>query len=494
MNKRKKQKRFFLRYWDKLILSFLTLTYILTFSFLSVKRHFAFASNFDLSNMDNTMWNTLHGNFFSLRIADTLVSRFSIHSDLILVFLSPIYLVYDYTRALLITQSILIGLGALPVYFISVKLLKNRVLSLAVVLQYLLNPSLQWTNIYDFHGVSLAIPFLLSTFYFALVKKWKWYLVFALLSVITKEQISLVVALIGLVTFFVFKEKKYGAITFLGGILWFCSMVFIIMPYFSPIGSHWGFSLFSQAYDPAAGNQLGTIQHFNFNRFFDFQILEYYKKLLEPYGFTSLLGLPWILLSLPDLAINVLSYHRAMQTITYHYGSGIIPGLTIASIYGMSYVANVVRKNKHTSGYSEVILLGLTIVVLFFAIKFNYFYSPLPTTPSCWCFIYNVTDEDKAFKKVLNRIPSDAKVTASLEVRPHVNHRHEVYSVPSATPSADFIALITQNRIIGNYEPKEYENKLIPILLSNNTHEVLYKSKNFYLFRKKDSMFNLLNN
>ena len=160
----------------------------------------------------------------------------------------------------------------------------------------------------------------------------------------------------------------------------------------------------------------------------------------------------------------------------------------------MSYVDNVVRKNKHTSGYSEVILLGLTIVVLFFAIKFNYFYSPLPTTPSCWCFIYNVTDEDKAFKKVLNRIPSDAKVTASLEVRPHVNHRHEVYSVPSATPSADFIALITQNRIIGNYEPKEYENKLIPILLSNNTHEVLYKSKNFYLFRKKDSMFNLLNN
>lgn len=492
MSKKKKQKGFFLRYWDKLILSFLTATYILIFSFLSVKRHFAFASNFDLSNMDNTMWNTLHGNFFSLRIADTIVSRFSIHSDLILIILAPIYLVYDHTRALLILQSVFLGLGAIPVYLIGVKLLKNKVLSLAMVVVYLLNPGLQWTNIYDFHGVSLATPILLATFYFALTKHWKLYWIFVFLSIITKEQISLVIAILGLVLFFVFKERKRGLLSFGLGIVWFVTMVFVVIPHFSPSGSNWGFSLFSPSYSLPEQSASLVLSRLDYTSFFTKEAFQYYNKLLEPYGYTSLLGFPWILLSAPDLGINVLSHHGAMKTITYHYDSGIIPGLIIASFYGIAFIANWLRKNKYTKGYSEIILFSITGIIFLLAFRFNYFYSPLPTTPGCWCFIYNVSDDDKAFKKMLERIPPDAKVTASLEVRPHVNHRHEVYSVPSATPSADFIALITQNRIIGNYEPKEYENRLIPALLSSNTHEVLYKSKNFYLFRKKDSTFNLL--
>jgi hypothetical protein len=150
----------------------------------------------------------------------------------------------------------------------------------------------------------------------------------------------------------------------------------------------------------------------------------------------------------------------------------------------MRYVFHLAQKIKPVKKYTKALLYVVCLMTIAFALRFNYHYSPLPTTPSCWCFIYNVTDEDKAFEKALQSLPPDASITASLEVRPHVNHRKEAYFVPSATNSAQFIALITQNRIIGNYESKNYENKLIPILLSDKNHLVRFRSEHFYLFEK----------
>lgn len=473
-------------YWSLVILSLLSLVYIVTFSLLSVRRHLAFASNFDLANMDHTMWNTLHGNFFSFRLGDEIVSRFMIHADLILVLLSPIYWVWNAPRALLVTQSIFLGLGAFPVYFIAMKVLKNKLLSLGIVVLYLLNPGLQWSNIYDFHGVTLAVPLLLATFYFLITKRWMLFVLFAFLSIITKEQISLVIAMMGLLLFFVFKERKIGTVTFLASIGWFIVMVFIIMPLFSPTGTHWGLNLFTNPVTPIQNvKDAASLPKFDFYNFITPDSIQYYKNLIEPFGFLPLLGFPWLIISSPDLFINVLSYHAAMKSIRFHYDSGVIPGIVIATIYGLSYIKIVIEKAQFLRRYSFFLLFGLVGIALLSAARFNYFYGPLPTTPSCWCFIYNVTEEDREFKRILNQIPPESRVTASLEIRPHVNHRREVYSIPSATQSADFIALITQNRIIGNYEPKEYENKLIPILLSNPQYEVVHKSEHFYLFKRR---------
>ncbi len=57
-------RKFFGRYWDRVILGVFVLVYIGTLATLSVLRHDSFASNFDLSNMDHTLWNTLYGEFF----------------------------------------------------------------------------------------------------------------------------------------------------------------------------------------------------------------------------------------------------------------------------------------------------------------------------------------------------------------------------------------------------------------------------------------------
>lgn len=474
-------KQYLKQHWDKVALTLFTCLYIVTLSTLSILRHDAFASNFDLTNMDHTLWNTLHGEFFSLRFHENYASRLSVHADFILILLSPLYLIWDDVRILLIAQSFFLGIGAFPTYLLARKIIKDKFISLSIAFVYLINPQMMWTNIYDFHPVSLIVPFFLFAFYFAYIKKWGRYFLFVVLAILTKENQSLNIAILGLAVCVAFRKWKIGLITFGGGILWFIVMVFVIMPMFSPGSVHWALEEYEQQSIPSPlAENLNPI-NFLHTFFLEKDTLSYYSLLFKPFAFLPLLGLPWMSLSLPSIAINVL---RDTKTITFHYGTGIIPSLVIASIFAFSYISFFVKRIKRIKPYTRYILYTICVGMLIIALRVNYNYSPLPTTPSCWCFIYNVTEEDKAFEKALQTVPKNASITASLEVRPHVNHRTNVWSVPSATNSAQFVALTTQNRIIGNYELKTYENQIIPLLLASDNHKVVFKSEHFYLFEK----------
>ena len=470
--------RFLVKHWDKVVLASLITLYIVTLGTLSVLRHNAFASNFDLSNMDHTIWNTLYGNFFSLRFHDNYVSRLSVHADFILILLTPLYLIWDNVRILLISQSVFLGIGALPTYLLAYRILKDKLISLTIVAIYLLNPQMMWTNIYDFHPVALVVPFFLFAFYFALTKRWIWYWIFVFLAILTKENQSLNIAMMGVVIFFVLRQRAVGAATFVGGVCWFVLMVFVIMPHFSANGVHWALADYEQDLPSLVTNSINPINLF-YLFVLDSKSHDYYHLLLKPYSYISLIGFPALVLSIPSLVINVL---RDTRSINFHYGTGLIPGLTISAILGLKYISEFLEKLRIKN--PRIILYALCFGMVLYALRTNYHYSPLPTTPSCWCLIYRVSEEDLAFENALQNIPKDASVTASLEVRPHVNHRKNVWFVPSATESARFIALIRQNRIVGNYEPKDYENRLIPVLLSSKEHRVAFRSEHFYLFER----------
>lgn len=495
----KKRLSILVRNWDLFLLFFFTLTYILIFSNLSILRHNAFASSFDLANMSQTVWNTLHGRPFQLSGAESTISRFSIHADLILVMLSPFYLLWERAATLLIIQSVLLGLGAIPVYFLSRKILSRRshfsdlqskVGALSLVLAYLLNPGMEWINIYDFHGVSLAIPFLLSAFYFAYQKRWMGYTTFVFLAILTKEEISLFIAMMGLVLIFVLKEKAIGFATFVCGIFWFLAMVFLVIPYFSGDGQYWAL----QWFNPLNGSTSFTssslfelISRSTFSR----DALNYYLDLLKPFAFLPLLGLPWLILSLPELLINLFSSQAQMRSIMFHYDSGIIPSLVIASIFALKYLNLIIVEINEKlfpaflENYTRLTFYLVIFLCLIVAVRFNYHYSPLPTTPSCWCLTYKVSKEDIEFDKILKTIPTNASVTASSEVRVHLARRENSFNLPTATSSAEYVAIIDQNRIVGDYSPKEFENALLKDSKFLKAHELISHIGHFYLFKRK---------
>lgn len=478
------------KYWDIILLFLFCGIYIYVFSTLSILRHQAFASGYDLANMGSTVWNTFQGRPFALTGAESTISRFSIHADLILVLLSPFYLIWEKVTTLLIIQSTLLGLGAIPVYFLARNIFgkkeyfdnfQSKLAGLILVLVYLLNASMEWTNIYDFHGVSLAIPFLLAAFYFAYIRRWMGYTAFVFLAILTKEEISLFIAVLGLYIAFKLKDKAIGLATFVCSIAWFLIMILLVIPHFSSNGKYWALDWFAFSSQNGTGfnipSIISSIDQFALSP----DAVNYYLMLLKPFGFLPLLGLPYLLFSLPELLINLFSTQAQMRSTMFHYDSGIIPSLIIATIFSLKYINLIIHYFKKSKIFFYFVLGFLLII----AIRFNYHYSPLPTTPSCWCIMYQVSDEDRQFAQILTTIPQDASITASSEIRAHLTRRENSFNLPSATDSAKYVAILDQNRIVGDYSPKEFESALLKEPVFLKTHVLLNHIGHFYLFKKK---------
>lgn len=441
--------KFLKQHWALLFIGLIVIIYTTVLSYLSIRRHQAFASGYDLANMTETVWQTTQGHIFSRSGVNGFVSRFADHTDLFLVLLAPLYLLYPSPNLLLIVQAFAVGLSALPIYLISRKILKHDLLAIIIALAFLLNPSILWANLYDFHTVLLAIPLLFFAFYFLLIKKWLFFWLAIGFSLLTKEDVGLFVAMLGLLTFFFYKEKKVGALLFLLGATFSLTAVKVIMPLFSDGKQHWAFAWYN--FSP------GFVLRF-LRDLVNHDALVYYRDLLAPYALLPLIALPWILLALPDLFINLTSDHWETKSLVFHYQALSLVAVTIALIYAFYYL------QKHR----RLQILAL-ISLIYFSLHQCFFYSP-PLS-------YQVGIAAKNFETALAQIPLSATVVSSSNVRPHViNHRNS-FNLPDNAYQSDYVAMSGQ---------KPYETQLISDLKNNTDYQLIYQDDPYYLFKKKE--------
>jgi len=455
------------------------LGYGIVMSYLSIRRYLAFAASFDLANADQTVWNTAYGKFFSLTGVEGLVSRLQFHADFIFILLAPFYWLWDDVRMLLVLQSFFIGLGAVPIYLLAKKILKKEIIGLVLAMVYLLNPGVLWTNMYDFHGVSLAMPFLLFLFYAVFEKKWKWMWLLAILAMMTKESVSLFVLMLGLGMIF-WGYRKQGLFLLLLGGVWFVLVSFVLIPRFSEGNEHWVMDWYADS-KMMAGNISSPIDLYFFieRYFFNGESIFYYKNLLEPMAFMPILGLPYLLLVGPELLINLLSSQGQMKSVVMHYDSVMMVGIMIALIFGLKYLFSFLGERK------IFLKMAVLLLLLTASLRSNYFYSPLPSTPGHWKLMYQVGEAEREFEKVLKTIPEKDSITASSEVRNHLTHRFNAYNLPNGVEKSDWIAMVDQNRLVGNYEMKDFEGVLIAKLKNGDDFDLIFQQEHFWLFKKK---------
>lgn len=455
---------FIKKHWAYVFVGLMAVIYTIVMSYLCIRRSQAFASGYDLANMADTVWQTSQGHFFKLTGDTGLVSRFIIHTDLILVFLAPLYLLYPSPNLLLIVQALAVGISVVPIFLISKKVIKKDFLGVLIGAVFLLSPNTLWANMYDFHAVMLVIPLLFFGFYFLLIKKWLPFWIVIGLSLLTKENVGLFVAMMGVLAFFKFKEKRVGIVLFVLGMGFSVAAVKVIMPFFNGSKQHWAWGMydFSHGIIPTVWHNLTNIDS-----------LKYYRDLLAPYGFLPIIALPWLLPALPDLLINVTSGQGGMKSLVFHYQSLIIIALTIGLIYAFSYLV------KH-----QKMMILAVVFLLYCSIHQNYFYSPLPTTPAHWQLMFQVGDKEINFEKALEKIPESATVASSSEVRPHVINHSLSYNLPGGALTADYVAMVSQNQLVGDYNPKLYETQLIKTLEGDPNYQTVYQDEPFYLFKK----------
>lgn len=331
--------------------------YIVLFSYLSIKRYKTLNSYYyDLGIMNQVVYNTSRGRILQMTNQDLMknVSRFAIHFDPILAFFAPFYWIYPGPEILLVGQTIVLGFGALAVFLIGKKILKNKLISLLFSICYLFYFPVQRTVLFDFHAVALSTTFLLFALYFQEIKKWRWFYFFVFLSLLTKEHIGLVIFMLGLYQIFFKKEKKIGLITALLGMVFFVITVYFIIPYFRG-GEHFASSYFY--------NIRGRIKSIIKDG------LSYSKMILTP-SLYSLFSPISFLISLPEWAINVLSMNNNMTSFYFHYNCVIVPFLFYSLIFGY--------KNFESFVKNKIIKKSVFILFIFLNLWSIYQYNPLP--------------------------------------------------------------------------------------------------------------------
>src|SRR6266536_4946709 len=140
-------KRFDLRVQQKIawgLLLLIMVIYMVDMSYQAILRYETFkAGAFDLGNMDQVLWNTIHGRFFQFtnQAIDLYgpPNRLAIHFEPIILPLSLLYTFHADPRILLIFQTLALMAGALPVFLLTRRYLPEwPLLAALLAIAYLL--------------------------------------------------------------------------------------------------------------------------------------------------------------------------------------------------------------------------------------------------------------------------------------------------------------------------------------------------------------------
>lgn len=452
------------------------IVYDLYFSSVSILRYQKFfAGKFDLGNMDQVVWNTLQGNVFQFTNPNgiTNMSRLGFHADFILILLAPFYLIWSDPRMLLLMQTIILSLGALFVFLIAKNVLKNKNIALALSISYLLNPGVELSNLYDFHGVVLATTFLLGAFYFLQKKSYGPFILFLTLGAITKEQVWVVAAIFGLYVFWTYKKRLLGFIIFFTSLMFFYYLIWKGIPT-ARGGEHFALTYYSEFGDSPTRvianlifSPMKTI-----STLANAERITYLYQVISPLGFLSLLSPLYLIFATGDFAINLLSNNAQLHQIYYQYTAVITPFIFISSIFGIKFLLN---------RFPQVPAHMFTAYIILWALLSAYFFGPLPGAQNPNLDMITVKkDHSEEVNIFLKNIPHDKKVAATNNIGAHVTQRKYVYTIPLGLNDADVILFKIDDPY--SQPPPLVLKKLINQLLANKNYKLIYKVGDFYAF------------
>jgi Predicted membrane protein (DUF2079) len=131
--------------------------YASIFSFVTVTRHFTFRTHaLDIGYYVQLTWNRARGHGLYVSLPKT--NAWGDHLSPIVYLFVPAFWLMLSAAVLLVGQSVLLTLGALPVFGIERHRFRDERPAAALAILYLLNPSVHGLNVRGFHAASARHP------------------------------------------------------------------------------------------------------------------------------------------------------------------------------------------------------------------------------------------------------------------------------------------------------------------------------------------------
>ncbi len=481
----------------KFAVAIAVLIYFLFFSVASVMRHNSFSSTaYDLGIFDQTVWGYSHGQMLLNTVRG--INLLGDHMHPILFLVAPLYKIFPMPEGLLVLQSLALALGALPIFWIARKRIGAAAAAL-ISISYLLYPSLQYINLFDFHPEAFAVPLLLFALYFVDAKKYAAAIAMLILTGLSKEHFPLAMASVGAYIFLAQKKRKLGLLLAAAGIIWFAVNFKILLPHFAGEAAYAhirGYEYLGNSLGEAAKNAVLHPQ-LTIKYLLSADKLTYLTLLSFPAGAVAivLLGLPYLLLAAPFFAINLLRSQDLTTAILYQHNAELIPFIYFAAIMGVQNLTKILSLLKLNN---KKIAVGL--FVLLTTITAAAAYGPFTTVYNLGSFAQN--EHTNAGHRLLQEIPNDASVSADPLLLPHLTHRKEAYMFPNPFMTymygkeywllqngtaenqgkVDYVVM-DLSRVSPSYNTELY-GTFVAEFLNNNNYGLVKLDDSYALFRK----------
>ncbi len=418
--------------------------YAALFGWLSLSAYRAYTMHaLDMGNMGQAAWNTVHGHpfaFTNMRLPYNIeawrtTTRLSFHVEALFPVISLVYLAYPHPESLLILQTAALALGAVPTYLLARTVLHSTGLAFVFALAYLLYPTVEALNLYEFHPVSLATPLLLFAFLFAYRRQYVPFLLCSAAAMGTKEEIGLVVGMFGLYIAFVQKERRIGLITAVLGVGWSLFAALIIERHFRQAGtvtyisSRYGYlcggaDATGQVHCHGFHGPIHTVLHDPgaiLKALFVWPKLGYLRYLLAPVGYVALAAPSALLLAAPTLALNLFSQDFHMYSGVGDNSAEIAAVVVIAGILGAARLRG--RLERWLKPGRASLILGAYILATALWNQHVNGFTPLGAA-------YSVPTRG-AHQQLADRfaglVPSSTAVSTQDQLDPHLSSRRYLY-------------------------------------------------------------------
>lgn len=452
-----------------------------------IQRHWTFeTAGFDLGIWDQVVWNNLQGRFFWFTSYPGFTSVLGDHTELISLLIFPLYGLYPHPITLVILQSVVVSLGAIPIYAWAVERLQVAWAGVIFAAVYLLYPALQAAITFDFHGTTLAAP-MLSVALWAMYKQYdRVFAVSAILAMTCKEDIPLLVLMMGVYMLVIQRRWGVGSVTVLGSLGWFVVAVMILLPAFQPAGGSihldryalWGDGIreigFNIITNPVKVLQVVT----------EGDKLLYWARITLPTAGLALLDPVTLMLSAPLLFINTLGAHPPMyQLDKFHYSAPLAAYVSFASINGVAFLSRILQPRLRyikIPAIQTMLVGAIFLVTLLYQVQFGY-------TPIGNNFAWpQPIERHNDMYALMEQIPPRVPAAVENNLAPHLTHRQWLFVLPNfqyADIQAEYIMLDMDGNL--------YRHETIPnfcafldTVLANPDYGLIEARDGLLLFRR----------
>lgn len=451
-----------------LLVCLFMLGYTLFFSAYALQRHATLNSHAaDLSFIDQPMWNTLHGRFLERTLDARQVSRVAEHLEPIILPIALVYLVWDDVRAILIIQSLALALGALPVYWIARQALSRlwpadgcaAWLALPFVIAFLMFPALQAANLADFHADPFVVAPLLFAFWYARQQRYRAMWIWAVIALLVKETLPPLMFMLGLYLVLcagrgtsgegaqgiwrVSRCRRHGLALMGLSLAWFYVATFLIVaPLARQVYGTPGPVYFAHRYLPQ-GPGISAWLSGLLQLAFEPERLLYLAGLLASVGGLALLAPDDLLLGLPVLAANYFSNFAGQYSGEQHYSAPLAAVFVVAAIYGVQRLALWPWRRLGWARLTRVMPLAALAWLLIGSLGYHWLRGWTPLARDFAWPAY--TAHHALLSRFTAHIPSQAALSTTPPLHPHLAHRAKIYLFPEVA-DADYVLLDVAGR------------------------------------------------